>query len=106
MLFLKEPIASGWLRETSATPRTAEETMCVIGDSDVIFIEAIDIRRPRVPVMNDPTQNALAWRFTTSFPSSTNKTTGTRRKELTTFMYHDKTIALPLRPTSKLFFFL
>jgi len=68
--------------------------------------EAMDMRKPSVPVMKDPTQKALASLVlsplarssTTSLPSPTKRTTGMRRKELTAFMYHDRTMALPFMP--------
>ena len=44
-----------------ATPRTAEETMWVIGDVTLMESKAaIDMRKPNVPVMKDPTQKDLA----------------------------------------------
>jgi len=53
--------------------------------------EAMDMRKPRVPVMSDPTQKAVALlvlnpltrSLMTSLPLPTKKTTETRRKELT-----------------------
>ena len=90
-----------------ATPRTAEETMWVIGEVTLMESkEAMDMRKPSVPVMKDPTQkalaslvlNPLARSSTTSLPSPTKRTTGMRRKELTGSMYQDKTMALPFTP--------
>jgi len=90
-------------KKDAATPRTAEDTICVIGD--VTFMDnklAMLIKNPTTPAIADPHKKVLKGLSPTSERtgsknnemidgSSPERTmTGTRRTALYKFVYHDK----------------
>jgi len=99
-------------KRDAATPRTAEETMCVMGD--VTLMErrlAILMRKPTTPVINEPQRNVVKGVMVSSGSKSsskpkrssiiagtspTTKIMGIRRIALKRLVYHDSAKALPL----------
>jgi len=99
-------------RNVAATPRTADEIMCVMGE--VTLIErrlAMLIVNPRMPVKAVPQRNFLSVlidpgsltnsstpknNFKTSGPSPARMTTGTIKIEHIAFWYQERSSALPL----------
>lgn len=102
----------------AATPRTADETMCVIGDVTLMDNKlAILIRKPRTPVINDPhikvckgvsspsagmTVAGVNSNSVTDGSSPIITIIGANTTMLSRFVYHERCNALPLT-TSKLF---
>jgi hypothetical protein len=92
-------------------PRTAELTMCVIGEVILILnTPAIERSQPTIPVTRDPQKkrarrviSSSGWAgyrlpersFDISGPSPTSQMMGMRATELRTFEYHESWIASP-----------